>query len=108
MDHHKRAPYQNLFTNLDAGQGGRLWKCGGGRSLGKHCAARTTFWNIRAARPQRHPGRWFGPELINLVGVETKAPSRIETDGRWFEAIPPTLIHPADLYAAQLMRRLGK
>lgn len=108
VDHHKRAPYQNLFTNLDAGEGHRLWKCGGGRSLGRHCAARTTFWNIRAASPQRHPGRWFGPELINLVAVETRAQSRTAPDGRWFEAIPPTLIRPADLYAAQLMRRLGK
>lgn len=51
LDHHKYAPYSNLFTNLDAGAGTQLWVCGGGAALGKNCAAWGTFWNIRAERP---------------------------------------------------------
>lgn len=48
FDHHRYAPSENLFTDLDAGAGSRLWKCGGGAALGKHCGARGTFWNIRS------------------------------------------------------------
>ena len=33
FDHHKRSPYANLFTNLDLGQGSRMYQCGGGDKL---------------------------------------------------------------------------
>jgi hypothetical protein len=29
-----------------------------------------------------------------------------DADGRWFEAIPPAALSPANLYEAQLQRRL--
>ena len=107
FDHHKRAPLANLFTNLDLGAGGRMWRCGGGRSLGRNCGAFGTFWGIRAKKPQKHPGG-FGPASINLVGVETDKPSKTETNGIWFEAISPKSLVPRNLHEAQLKRRLGK
>lgn len=105
FDHHKRAPYENVFTDLDAGAGTRLWKCGGGANLGRQCGARGTFWNIRSKRPQSYP-QGFGPASMNLVALETREKSVTETSGRWFEAIPPEKIDPPDLYQAQLKRRL--
>lgn len=105
LDHHKRAPYENVFTNIDLGAGTRMWKSGGGADLGRECGARGTFWNIRAARPQKHPGG-FGPASINLVAVTTKAESRTDPQGQWIENIDPTQIEPRDIHQAQLQRRL--
>jgi hypothetical protein len=107
LDHHRYAPNENLFTDLDAGAGTRLWKCGGGAALGKHCGARGTFWNIRSAKPLSHPPTAFGPPSMNLVGLQTTQPSEMNLDGKWFEAIPPAQIQPPNLHAAQLQRRLG-
>ena len=106
FDHHERAPYDNLFTDLDIGEGSRMWKCGGGANLGRHCGARGTFWNIQAKRPQKHPGG-FGPASMNLVGLETREKSEISPDGRWFEAISPANLHPPNLHQAQWERRMG-
>ena len=105
FDHHKKGPYDNLFTNIHAGKGGRLWKSGGGRGLGRHCAASGTFWNIRAEKSQKHPGG-FGPWSMNLVALTTDKESRIEWAGRWFEAIEPAMLSPQNIYEAQLSRRL--
>jgi len=107
FDHHKRAPFANLFTNLDLGSGKRMWKCGGGRALGRNCGAFGTFWGIIAGKPQAHPGG-FGPASINLVGVQTDKPSKIDKGGIWFEAIEPRALYPRDIHQAQLKRRLTK
>lgn len=106
LDHHRYAPNENLFTNIDAGEGKRLWKCGGGADLGKHCGARGTFWNIRSAAPLAYPPEGFGPVSMNLVGLETDAPTEISLEGKWFEAIPPGQLLPENLHRAQLARRL--
>jgi hypothetical protein len=106
FDHHKRACYENLFVDIDAGQGTHLWRCGGGAALGKNCAARGTFWNIRTARPQRYPPENFGPPSLNLIGVQTVQPSEKNETNRWFEAISPDKLEPRDIHAAQLERRL--
>ncbi len=105
LDHHRYAPNENLFTDLEAGAGTRLWKCGGGAALGLHCGARGTFWNIRAARPLSYPPAGFGPPTMNLVALFTRSPSVLEPDGKWFEAIPPAAIQPQNLYTAQQARR---
>lgn len=108
FDHHRRAPYENLFTDVDAGAGTHLWRCGGGSGLGLHCGARGTFWNIRAARAQAYPRAGFGPRTLNFVGLSTAAPSVLEPDGRWFEAIPPDRLQPRNLHEAQRARRLHR
>lgn len=83
-----------------------MWKCGGGADLGRHCGARGTFWNIRAKRPQKHPGT-FGPDSMSLVGLETREKSTTDPGGRWFEAIPPADLRPQNLHQAQWERRMG-
>lgn len=106
LDHHRHAPHENLFTDLDAGAGTRLWRCGGGEALGKHCGARGTFWNIRSTRPLSYPPTNFGPPSMNLVGLETTQPPETSWEGKWFEVIPPAQLHPQNLHKAQLERRL--
>jgi len=106
FDHHKRAPYDNVFTDIDLGAGTRMWKSGGGADLGRNCAAHGTFWNIRAAKRQKYPEN-FGPASMNLVALQTTETSVTEPNSRWFEAIPPARIEPENLYQAQLKRRLG-
>ena len=107
FDHHRYAPFANLFTDIDIGKGSRMYHCGGGRALGRHSAAWTTFWNIRAQRPQGWPGGGFGPDLMNIVGVTTRDKTVTSAAGRWFEAISPDRLKPANLYTAQRERRLG-
>ena len=107
FDHHKRAPYANLFTDIDVGKGSHVWRCGGGAALGKNCAGHGTFWNIRAKQPLTAPPNSFGPWSLNLVGLTTNQPAEKNPTGRWFEAIPPQQLNTPNLHEAQLARRLG-
>ncbi|NQT36278.1 MAG: hypothetical protein HQ581_02250, partial [Planctomycetes bacterium] len=106
FDHHKYANHANLFTNIDAGVGTNIFHSGGGAKLGRHCGAWTTWWNVRTERPVRFPAGW-ATDMINIIGVRSDAPSVTDADGRWFEVIAPERLRPADLYQAQLERRLG-
>lgn len=107
FDHHKDTPYENLFTDIDCGRGARVWRCGGGASLGRQSAGWETFWNIRAARPIEPPPKGWGAPSLNLVGLTTKTASTLEAKSWWFEAVPPERLQPRDLHAAQLARRLA-
>lgn len=107
MDHHKRVPYANVFTNLDAGKGTNLWRCGGGADLGKHCAAWGTFWNIRTNSPIEYPRENFGPWSMNLVGLNSRQKTTTSPDGKWFELINPNELHPKNIHEAQLKKRLN-
>lgn len=104
LDHHCHAPQSNLFTDLDLGEGSRMFQSGGGAHLGRHSGAHETFWCIRARRPQSWPQGW-GPDLMILVGVQSDRPSIKDPNGKWFEAISPRDLKPKDLYLAQLARR---
>ena len=105
FDHHCYAPHANLFTNIDLGEGSRMFQSGGGARLGRHSAAWETFWCIRSRRPQTWPEGW-GPDLMNLVGLLSSDPPVTEPTGRWFEPLDPNRLQPANLYEAQLARRL--
>ncbi|MEI7730339.1 MAG: glycosyl hydrolase family 28-related protein [Verrucomicrobiota bacterium] len=107
FDHHKRAPYENLFTDIDVGAGTRPWMCGGGADLGKHSGARETFWNLRAKKALVYPPSVFGPPSMNLVGVQSDQPSVTDKAGKWHENIQPAQLQPKNLYEAQLARRRG-
>lgn len=106
FDHHKKGPFENLFCNIDIGGGREIWRCGGGEALGKHCAARGTFWALVSRHPVSWPPAGFGPEQLNLVGISTGSDGIKEPAGRWFETMDPAVLEPKDLHAAQLRRRL--
>lgn len=107
MDHHCWASYENLFTDIDAGAGNRLFHCGGGSDRGLHTAAGATFWNIRGRATETWP-KGFGPEQMNLIGLPIRDPQVLDMNGRWLEKIAPGQLQPADLHAAMLAKRLGK
>lgn len=108
FDHHKKAPHANVFTDIDAGAGNRIWRCGGGANLGRQSAGWETFWNIRAAKPLSYPPAGWGPWTMNLVAVASTSSAVKDLQGTWFEVIEPTRLAPANLHAAQLARRLGR
>ena len=108
FDHHKKAPHGNVFTDIDAGAGNRIWRCGGGANLGRQSAGWETFWNIRAATPLGYPPPGWGPWTMNFVAVATTASQVKDLQGTWFEVIEPQRLAPRNLHAAQLAKRLGR
>ena len=106
LDHHCHAPYENLFTNIDAGLGARVWQSGGGKALGAHCAARGTFWNVQATKPIQAPDANFGPWSMNLIGVQMSVADQTEADKRWYEHSAVGKVQPVDIHEAQVQRRL--
>jgi hypothetical protein len=107
FDHHCDTPFANLYVDIDAGMGTRVFESGGGAGIGKHAAAWSTFWNIRAAKDFNPPPTSWGPPLINFVAIRTAAASAKDVSGKWLETVPPAQIQPQDIHAAQLSRRLA-
>ena len=106
LDHHRNAPYENLFTDLDAGNGARLWASGGDEARGPHAGARETLWNVRhsAGSPfpplpgamhfERGTNAEHGWPQLNLIRVDGYAATR-ESDDVWVDPAPDA---PANLY----------
>ncbi len=108
FDHHADTPYENLYTNLNCGLGKNIWRSGGGKGLGRHAAAWTTFWNIQAALPFKLPAADFAPAMINLIGVNTPAAAQKDPAGVWVEPLTGGAISPDNIWRAQLAKRLAK
>ncbi|HEY0709120.1 MAG TPA: hypothetical protein VGG33_20085, partial [Polyangia bacterium] len=100
MDHHGRAPYGNLWTNLDMGRGSRVYNNGGAANRLPPAGAYNTFWNLRAADSPGLPGGGYGP-FLNFVG-----PGLSGGAGNWsVENIPASAICQPDLHEFMLARR---
>ncbi|WP_269522182.1 glycosyl hydrolase family 28-related protein [Coraliomargarita parva] len=108
LDHHRWCPHDNLFCQIDCGEGKLIWRFGGGKQRGKHTARGATFWAIYSQQNIPHPGSEFGPAEVNFIGLHTAEPEVKDPNGLWWETIDPTELDPADLHAAQLQRRLEK
>jgi len=104
FDHHTHLPYENLFTEIDIGEGSRPWLSNG--SMDPEAGARETFWNLRSRTPistlSTRKGVW--PQM-NLVGVPTTLPSGSGPAGAWIEVFKDEPLQPRNLYVAQLARR---
>jgi len=102
FDHHRRGSYENLFTQIQVGEGSRLWESGGDEEAGPPSGARETFWNIQADHPQA-----LCPWGIqgNFVGITTTLPTEQLKDGNWWEAMAPDRLEPPNLYLAQCANR---
>ncbi|WIA08908.1 hypothetical protein OEZ85_008326 [Tetradesmus obliquus] len=48
LDHHRMAPYQNLFTNIDVGLGSRVFYASGDANWGPHAGVFSTFHNLQS------------------------------------------------------------
>jgi hypothetical protein len=103
FDHHRNAPYENLFTDIDVGDPKRVWASSGRGDRGPHAGARETFWNIRGSKG-KFPKLPDFPQ-VNIVGVPGYATDTTK-DKQWVEHAGP--VEPADLHESQLQRRLGR
>jgi len=105
FDHHRNGPYENLFTDLEAGDAHRLWDSSGRGDRGPHAGARETFWNIRYQRgkPPAVPAEF--PE-INVIGIRGYSNGGAgPKEKAWVEAAHDP-VEPPNLYEAQLQNRL--
>ncbi|VGO18678.1 glycosyl hydrolase family 28-related protein [Pontiella sulfatireligans] len=104
FDHHRNAPFENLFTDIDVGNPDRLWDSSGSGHRGPHSAARSTVWNIRYSGGEPMvPKKGHFPQL-NMIGI--KGAEKKDFDDWWVEPLGGA-VDPPDLYEAQL-KRLGK
>lgn len=102
-DHHRNAPYDNLFTDIDVGDPRRLFESSGREDRGPHSGARTTFWRLRGQGkfPELpSPKDW---PLINVVGFGDYPVSR-DPGGSWIEPGNDSF-SPRNLWQAQVERR---
>ena len=102
LDHHRDAPFENLYTDIDTGSGQRVWKSSGERTRGPHAGARNTYWNIRGRSWTAPPAPPWGHIQANLIPAMTDS----QTENReWLDL--KKSIEPPDLYEAQSQTRLG-
>jgi hypothetical protein len=103
MDHHGRAPYGTLWTDLDLGKGTRAFDNGGAGNRLPPTAAYTTVWNVRGAAAVDFPPASYGP-LMNFVSSARSA----NPPGGWsVEDIPTGKLCQPDLHEAMLARRFA-
>lgn len=96
MDHHRNAPFENLFTDLRSATN---YNSSGSWCAGPHAGARETFWNL--AGTVFVPWLW-GPTQTNVVG-RIFGWNRLTKDREWYEIVAN--LAPRDLHLAQLARR---
>jgi hypothetical protein len=99
MDHHGRAPYGTLWTDLDLGKGTRPFANGGAGNRLPPTAAYTTVWNVGGGSLALPPSS-EGP-LLNFVASAKGTPPA----GWSVEEIPPAALCQPDLHEAMLARR---
>jgi hypothetical protein len=99
MDHHRKASFENLFTNIDAGLGSRLWESGGDEEDGPHTAARETYWRITTDRAQRLPTWLIAANVVGLTLTNTTS-----INGSWIDRVDPASLSPQNLHDAQVAR----
>lgn len=108
LDHHRAGPYENLFTEIDLGEGSRVWLSGGTAGKGLHTASGATFWNMDSKGRFDLPDEEFGPPGILFVGLNTgSVRSSALPDGWHFEKVRPGSLDPPNLHLAQLELRRG-
>jgi hypothetical protein len=100
MDHHGRAPYGTLWTDLDLGRGSRAYDNGGAGNRLPPTASYTTSWNLRGTGNVEFPPGSYGPNM-NFVGVGAGS-----GPGHWsIENVPRERLCTPDLHEAMLNRR---
>lgn len=106
IDHHNHDQSHNLFTNLHAGKGTRLY-ASGGNATPAGISFYETYWNITADEPMTYCNRFNNAQKKSAnnvaVGIKTNLPTDTSNmENNWFETIQPHQLVPQDLYKAQL------
>ncbi|PRW05792.1 cytosolic phosphoglucose isomerase isoform A [Chlorella sorokiniana] len=109
LDLHRGLAGPTLYTNINVGKGSKALVSGGPKAAGPNTLAFSTWWGIATGQPaapnksDKKAGNCaFGPS-INLVGLTLSSTTGM-CPSWWYEPAP---IAPANLYAAQLARRLA-
>ena len=97
LDHHSRGNSDNLFTEVDAGYGGR----GFGEPINNF---KETYWGIRGELNDNY----YPPERqCVMVGITTDEPTSI--GATWHhETLDPDALVPPNLFLAQMAKKSGK
>jgi hypothetical protein len=98
LDHHRDAPFENLFQNLS---GNLRLQDSGSKCYGPPSGVRNTYW----ALDQVEPPRWLGSEAV-MVGALSPNTKEQRGPAAWVENLPG--LEPRDLRAAQWLRRQDK
>lgn len=109
IDHHNHDQRNNLFANLNAGKGTRLFVSGGNAKPAGLCFYET-FWNITADTTMKYCNQFddaTNHSTNNIcVGIKTSLTSVLPDQlGNWFETIDPSVLYPKDLYHAQMQKK---
>ncbi len=105
FDHHRAAPYDNLFTNLHTADGTEVYKWGGATKRGPQSGRHETFWNITAnGKLQALPVATEFP-LMTVVGLNGYTTDTTNAD-RWIESGAST-VTPLNIHEAQLAKTRG-
>lgn len=103
FDHHRTCPHNNLWTDIYAGKGTRVWASGGVPTDGPNTGSFSTFWNVRADKQiSLLRQKDFGPKA-NYVGVRTS--SKTWAGPAWAVESTDRGVYPQNLYTHQLSRR---
>jgi hypothetical protein len=100
MDHHGRAPYGTLWTDLDLGRGTRAFDNGGASNRLPPTASYTTTWNLRGAQALDFPPSSYGPNMNFVSSSKGTGPAHWSV-----EDIPRASLCQPDLHEAMLARR---
>lgn len=96
LDHHRGAPFGNLFTDLQLGKGTRPFASSGAHGRGPHAGAFNTYWNLLSDHCYSRPSADFGHKMT-FVGTGS------DIDCKSHDAAQPNnFVHPQDLHAALL------
>ncbi|WP_437757441.1 glycosyl hydrolase family 28-related protein [Sorangium sp. So ce1389] len=96
LDHHGDVPFESLFTEI----GPYNYASSGSACTRPHAGARNTYWNLDA--PMQVPLLWASIQT-NVIG-ELATIDSMTDENEWFENVRD--IEPANLYEAQLGRRI--
>lgn len=106
IDHHNHNQSNNLFTDLDAGIGSRLYRSGG-NAVPRGICTNEMFWNIRSQNTVMYCNQYDDSTMHSknnvCVGLNTSLPSIFgDAHNNWFETVQPLQLFPQNLYKAQL------
>jgi fibronectin type 3 domain-containing protein len=104
IDHHAMGanPRDNLWTDIDCGEGLRIWEQGGNVS-----GYDETIWNVYRTTATGTTNRMFTPDPGRrnvVVGLQNDDPSSIGSNW-WHEAVNPYELTPQNIYLAQLEKK---
>jgi hypothetical protein len=103
LDDHGGEVEQNFFTEVNLGEG--TGEDGRPTYRGNH--RRSVFWNVAATANQSYSN--VDPTGTSVaVGVRTAQPSDTSSASYWRESLTPELLHPQNIYLAQMATKLGK